>query len=154
MSGETEDHVSGWTVDTLAEQGRERLGWIVAFGVFAWLQIMRRLEILNHENERLLQQQKRTVSADTYASDEQRRREDQQRVSTSLKAVEGAVSKSATKEELQHDYRDSRKTDINTTTKVVSVLIAAVLLYFAYVDHRSLTSTHPSPTQTITVHSP
>ena len=162
MSGETEQQPSGLTVDTLAQMtakmrdddrslARERFGWILGVGAFCWQLIQWRLANLNHENERILKAQSVTVSLDTYEGDEQRRREDQTRLSVSIKELQESVAKSATKEEVQNDTKTGRRATTNNgwvwVAGVAGVLVAAITFYNFAVNH--VRSTPPGQTTTV-----
>jgi hypothetical protein len=115
---------------------------IGAFGVFAWQQIQRRLELLNHENERLLAQQAKTVSEDTYRADERRRREDHDRIDGQIASLSSAVDRSATKEEVRADTTKDRRLGIGTAVSVIAAVTGAVVVLLAVLNYQALHRTN------------
>lgn len=104
----------------------ERLFWLALTGGFAWFQIQRRLEILNHENERLLQQQQRTVSQDTYTANENQRKKEADDLSEWRKEAEKKFTESVTKEEVTQGNLDNRRGSIDTNTKIIAVVFSGI----------------------------
>jgi hypothetical protein len=111
---------------------------LFAFGAFAWSEIQRRLEILNHENARLLQQQERTVSQDTYSANEQQRKEEQQEYKKWKEDVDRDRVQSVTKEDLIRETRSTRNQGVQSSTSVISVIIAVVILGLAILNYFAL----------------
>ena len=58
------------------------VGFAVVTGAFAWSQIQRRLEILNHENARVSEIAAKTVSSDTYTADKDRTDDERDKLDT------------------------------------------------------------------------
>jgi len=110
---------------------------LALFGAFAWSEIQRRLEILNHENARLLAQQEKTVSQDTYAANEQQRKEEQGEYKKWKEDVDRDRTQSISREEFQRDTRTDRRATFGSGVSVALVCIAfagvliALLTYIA-----------------------
>jgi hypothetical protein len=80
MSGETEQHVSGWTTDTLKELHDREItadrtlnkvlfGGVALVVALGWHELQRRLTTLNHAHENQVQTLAATVTSDKYESD-------------------------------------------------------------------------------------
>jgi hypothetical protein len=110
----------------------ESVAVLVAFGAFAWSQVQRRLEILNHENERLLQQQRNTVSQDTYSANEEQRKSEQLDLTEWRKEVDKDRTTSISREEFQQDNRVQRQGifDNNAKIAMLAVTVASILITF------------------------
>jgi hypothetical protein len=109
------------------------VGFMGVAGAFAWSQIQRRLEILNHENARVAAIADQTVSADTYASDKNRTDDERDKLDAWRAGVDEKFTKSITRDDLQREVKVDRTTLTDTTTKVLAVIIAAVLVVLTYV---------------------
>jgi len=110
---------------------------LFVFGAFAWSEIQRRLEILNHENARLLQQQEKTVSQDTYTANESQRKQEQIDLNIWRKEVDRDRTQSISRDEFQRDNREEKQSGFDNSAKLAALAIAAtvivvnVLLYYA-----------------------
>ena len=115
---------------------RWAIGATVLFGAFAWSEIQRRLEILNHENARLLQQQERTVSQDTYSANEQQRRDEAHDLNDWRKEVDRTLTQSVSREELSRETKVDRRASGSYGWQIaavgLSVLFLLLGLYAAY----------------------
>ncbi len=139
-----------------SHRSQERLWWLASVGVIVWFEIQRRLEILNHENARLLSQQERSVSKDTYDANEQQRRQEQADLSVWRKDVDTDRTQAVTRDEFQHDYREQRAGIFQNRTSVVALgltfvlVVVALLTYIA--THHSTVNFHPVTTDTVQFH--
>lgn len=125
---------------------------VCAFGAFAWSEIQRRLEILNHENARLLVQQQSTVSQDTYKANESQRKEALDDLSEWRKSVDKTLTQSVSREELSRETRDDHRAGISTTTAMIGAVIAALVLGLSVLNYTALHNNKPiTQTQTVTV---
>lgn len=104
------------------------VGFAFALGVFAWSQIQRRLEILNHENERVGNILKNTVSSDTYLSDETRRSDERTKLDGWRGDVDTKFTQSVTKEEVKDDVKGGRRSDADLATRIGQLLVAVLAL--------------------------
>lgn len=103
----------------------------VAFGAFAWSEIQRRLEILNHENARLLQQQERTVSQDTYAANEQQRKSEQVEFQAWRKEVDRDRTQSISREEFTRDVKVEKRAVTSNSWLIVGGIVGVLALLLA-----------------------
>ena len=129
------------------------VGSAVAFGAFAWSEIQRRLVNLNHENARILAAQAGSVSADTYAANEQQRKAEQRELAEWRKDVDRDRNQSITRTEFQQESKTEKRAGIDTTTKIIGAVATAIIIFFALLNYQAL---HRSPavvvpTQTVTV---
>jgi len=124
----------------------------LAFGAFAWSEVQRRLEILNHENARLLQQQERTVSQDTYAANEQQRKSEQAEFQAWRKDVDRDRTQSISREEFQRDTKTEKRAVASSGWQWVLGGVALVSLAITIVALWSHTGDGSTPaTVTVTV---
>jgi hypothetical protein len=147
------DHIA------MLRRGDLQIVWVLGagllgFGAFAWAEIQRRLEILNHENARLLAQQERTVSRDTYDANEEQRKAEAVNLNDWRKDVDTDRSRSVYRDEFRADSRLDRRSKIDTNARVLSLLAAvavAIIALLAYIAASHATPPTPSsPTVTIT----
>ncbi len=130
--------------DSDSHRSQERLYWLASVGVIVWFEIQRRLEILNHENARLLAQQERSVSKDTYDANEQQRRSEQADLAAWRKDVDTDRTQSVTRDEFQHDYREQRQGIFQNRASVVALALTFVLVVLALLAY---IATHHSTVQ-------
>lgn len=133
------------------ERGRERLAWMLGIGVLVWSQIQRRLEILNHENARVATIAERTVSADTYQSDESRRSAERLKLDEWQKEVDGDRSRSITREEFQRDTKREGRATVDTSTKIIGAIGLAIVIFFAILNYQALHNNQGGVNPTVTV---
>ncbi len=108
--------IASWRHDDRGRE-RERFGWFVAMGAIVWFFIERHLADLNHENARILKQQESTVSADTYAANEQQRDKEAEQLRDWRKEVDAALQSTVNRDEFQRDNKtDRRATSSNAWT--------------------------------------
>jgi hypothetical protein len=119
------------------------------FGAFAWSEIQRRLEILNHENARLLAQQEKTVSQDTYAANEQQRKEEQTEYKKWKEDVDRDRTQSIGREEFQRDTRQQKQGVFDNSTKLALIAVAVLSVFITFFATRH-TQTPPPPIPTVT----
>lgn len=137
------------SVDAERQQGRLVTGGIIAFALFAWFQTKEHLHGLNNEARRLDVYLQSTVAKTTYDADEQRRKEDQDRITAALDEFGKKVDKAATKEEVTADTTSSRRAGIGTTTSVVGACVAAVVVILAVLNYQALHKSSPSPSSAV-----
>lgn len=118
---------------------------LTGLGAFAWSEIQRRLGILNHENARLLAQQEKTVSQDTYAANEQQRAAEQAEFKDWQKAVDRDRTQSISREEFTRDTHTESRAKISTTAAIVGAVVSVVVIGLAVLNYQAL---HRSPTTT------
>jgi len=125
---------------------------IVALGLFAWSEIQRRLEILNHENARLLAQQEKTVSQDTYTANESQRKEEQLKLDEWRKSVDHHNTESVSRTELRRETKTESRAGIGTATAVIAACVGLVVVILAILNYQALHSGGTVvPTRTVTV---
>ena len=129
------------------------VGVLGGFGAFSWSLIQWRLANLNHENARILDQQAKTVSADTYSANESQRKDELEKLDTWQERVDEQLTKAVTRDEVKEatreDARVVRRDKVSTSTAVIlafAAAISAVLLLLTYQHNRAHT-----PTVTVTV---
>lgn len=127
---------------------RDRFAFVAAIGGVVWFFIERHLSDLNHENARVAKVSEESISADTYRGDEQRRKEDQNRITTQLGALDAKVASAATKEEVKQETKTDRRGAITTTQAVVAMAVGVVVVTLAILNYQAL---HRTPTPTVTV---
>jgi hypothetical protein len=132
------------SVDEHARQSRFYIAAVSAFGLFAWFQTKEHLESLNHEAKRLDVYLQSTVPQGTYNADEQRRKEDQNRITLALDEVTKKVAQAATKEEVQHDSTASRRAGIGTGTSVVAACVGLIIVVLAVLNYQALHKVAPT----------
>lgn len=134
-----------------SDRSRERLAWLLAIGLFGWSQVQRRLEILNHENARVAVIAEKTVSGDTYKSDEERRADERTKLDGWRKEVDLDRSRSITRDEFQRDTKQESRSSIDTTTKVIVAVVGALVLGLGILNYVSLHHSQVAPVVTVTI---
>jgi hypothetical protein len=138
-------------------RARERFAIVVAFGYFAWTQIQRRLENLNHENERILAVTEKTVSQDTYLANENQRRAEQHELADWRKTVDEGRTQTVTRDEFERDTRGEarqertdRRGAFTTAHGIIGLALVIVSIFISLyaVTHRS-SSPSPSPASVV-----
>jgi len=117
--------------ETDQSRARERLLAIVTFGCFAWSQIQRRVENLNHENERILAVTEKTVSQDTYFANEGQRQAEGRELAEWRKTVDESRTQAVTREEFERDTRGEarlERTDLRGAFTTAHGVIGLVLV--------------------------
>lgn len=138
-----------------SDRSRERLIWLIALGGFTWSQIQRRLEILNHENARVAAIAEKTVSGDTYKSDEERRSDERAKLDDWRKEVDSDRSRAITRDEfnkdtrLEREYRRGNWSLGAQLAAVAAAVVGAALLLFT--TYRAIKPAIPSNPSTTTV---
>ena len=132
------------------QRNRERLAWMLTLGAFAWTQVQRRLEILSHENQRVAAIAEKTVSDDTYDSDESRRSAERSQLDEWRKEVDIDRSRSVTRDEFQRDTKKESRAQFGTWQAVLVTVVALAGLYLAYHRHIVVVQTPPSTVTTTT----
>lgn len=152
------DDKHGWTVETAREAldsridyerqiGRERFGFIVAFGALVWFEIQRRLVNLNHEAARIKQAADLSVSLekfDGYASGMDRR---VALLETDQTRLAAAALAEATTTGSRRAERNEVRLNIGTVVAVSGALVAIVTVVILYYAHRAT----GVPVRTVTV---
>lgn len=142
---------TGMQIGYERQSSRLLVGFITALGAFAWSQIQRRLEILNHENARVATIAEQTVSSDTYSSDSARRDDEREKLDDWRAKVDEKFTQSVTKEEVRQDQKMGQRYTIDTSTKVIAVVIAAAVLLIGGLNYAALHHTTITPPTTVTV---
>lgn len=124
---------------------RMLVGFAVSLGAFAWSQIQRRLEILNHENARVAQVIDKTVSADTYLSDETRRNDERTKTDDWRSKVDARLNEAATKEEVKADVKTDRRASLDTGTRLAQIAIVLLAFGLSILSYQLLKHTPSAP---------
>lgn len=132
------------------DRSRERLAWLIALGLVGWSQVQRRLEILNHENARVAVIAEKTVSGDTYKSDEDRRQDERTKLDGWRKEVDLDRSRTITRDEFQRDVKRDNFASLDSTTKVIAAVAAALVLGLGILNYVSLHRNNSPAVVTVT----
>ena len=109
------------------------VGGLTAFSAFAWSEIQRRLTNLNHENARILAAQASSVSADTYAANEQQRVSEAAELSAWRKEVDRDRTQSVSREELNRETRGDRQVITGQLLALLGVVAAVAAVVGHYI---------------------
>lgn len=120
-------------------------------GMFAWSQIQRRLEILNHENARVAAIADGTVSSDTYKSDKARTDDERDKLDGWRAGVDEKFTKTASRDELQRETKSERRGNVTFIQGLLATGIAVVGISLTLLTYHSLRSRQPTQTVTTTL---
>lgn len=137
---------------------RDRFVALTVVGGIIWFFVERHLADLNHENARVASVTEKSVSSDTYAANEARRDDEREQRREWEKTVDSNLTQSLSRQEFQHDSKSDRRGTVDTSTKIVGAVIAAVVLGLAILNYQALHN-DPAPvvivpSETVTTPSP
>lgn len=102
---------------------RLMVGFAAVAGGFAWSQIQRRLEILNHENARVATIAAQTVSADTYDSDKSRTDDERDKLDSWRAGVDEKFTRAVTRDDLVRETKGDRQVWTANSIAFIFVLV-------------------------------
>lgn len=105
------------------QQNRERFGFILVVGCVVWFFIERHLKDLNHENARVASVAENTVSSDTYRSDEQRRRDERDKLDDWRKGVDSDRTQSVSRDDLTRENQTDKRAGVGMTAALVAMAV-------------------------------
>ena len=122
---------------------------MLGFGGFAWAQIQRRLEILNHENARVAAVVDQTVSADTYTSDKSRTDDERDKLDLWRAGVDEKFTRAVTRDDLSRETKGDRQTNTGLWLAVAAIVATIVIAAVTIIATRIQPSTPSTVTVTV-----